>query len=155
MLSHIYMHQRMQEETPYVCNQWGRSFSQKFSSLNHQESHVKIHPSPVIMVEEPSVGAPALAYTENFRVDINSVTFVTLKFSFIISFINCKGYKLISSLSKENCVYLDRKIPRPESGRTSPPTLEFCSPRIFSKKTDRYLVTKNVEDHCRHGKTHF
>lgn len=57
--------QRMQEETPCVCNQGGRSSSQKSSFSNHLESHVKIHPSPVKMVGEPSVGAPALAHTEN------------------------------------------------------------------------------------------
>ena len=86
--------------------------------------------------------------------DINSVTFVSLNFSFIIS-INFEEYKLISSLSKENCVYLDRKIPRPESGSTSSPTLEFCSQRIFPRRTDRYLGTEKVEDHCRLGKSHF
>ena len=87
--------------------------------------------------------------------DINSVTFVSLNFSFIISFINFKEYKLISSLNKENCVYLDRKIPRPESGSTSSPTLELCTQRIFPRRTDRYLGTEKVEDHCRLGKSHF
>ena len=78
--------------------------------------------------------------------DINSVTFVSLNFSFIISFINFKEHKLISSLNKENCVYLDRKIPRLESGCTSSPTLELCTQRIFPRRTDRYLGIEKVED---------
>ena len=139
--------QRMQEETPCVCNQGGRSSSQKSSFSNHLESHVKIQPSPA-MVGEPSAGAAAPAHRE-LGADIHSVTSVSLHFSFTTGFMNFKECNLTASVSKENCVCLDRKVPRPEAGSASSPTVAFCSHRIFPRRTEK------VEDHCRHGNSHF
>ena len=108
---------------------------------------MKIQPSPA-MVGEPSAGAAAPAHRE-LGADIHSVTSVSLHFSFTTGFMNFKECNLTASVSKENCVCLDRKVPRPEVGSASSPTVAFCSHRIFPRRTEK------VEDHCRHGKSHF
>ena len=152
--SHIYMHRECRKRHPMSAinevDPPARSFFLKPPGKSCENT-----PWPCYHGGITFSGSFILSSNRELRVDINSVTFVSLKFSFIISFINFKKYKLISSLNKENCVYLDRKIPRPESGSTSSPRLEFCSQRIFPRRTDRYLGTKKLEDHCRLGKSHF